>query len=96
MNMNCGQSRMPQYTPQTPRGELQPPPCGSCVAAPGVPTLAGLPLAMVYAPNQEWREIMCPEDALGHGTLFKELVFPWNMSCCPNAGCARNGGCAND
>lgn len=35
------------------------------------------PLAMVYAPVQEWRDLY--ETELGHdrGTLFKELDFPF-------------------
>ena len=35
------------------------------------------PLAMVYSPAQEWRELY--ESAEGHkrGTIFKELEFPF-------------------
>ena len=35
-------------------------------------------LAMVYAPIQEWTCLMeTPEDALHHGTLFHELLKPF-------------------
>lgn len=43
--------------------------------------LFGKPLAMVYAPIQIFRNIYDPEDALAHGTIFKELDFPWNQGC---------------
>ena len=33
-------------------------------------------LAMVYAPNQCWRMIFSPEDAMRHGTMFRELYKP--------------------
>ena len=33
-------------------------------------------LAMVYSPEQSWRMIYTPEDALSHGTLFEELYKP--------------------
>ena len=35
------------------------------------------PLASVYAPVQEWRELYDEQSALCHGTLFKELEFPF-------------------
>lgn len=39
--------------------------------------LVGYPLASVYAPLQEWREIYDEEKALSHGTLFAELDKPF-------------------
>lgn len=33
-------------------------------------------LAMVYSPNQCWRRLYSPEEALSHGTLFEELYKP--------------------
>ena len=35
------------------------------------------PLAMVYSPEQEWRDLY--ESEMGHerGTIFKELEFPF-------------------
>ena len=35
------------------------------------------PLAMVYAPGQEWRELYDNEAGHAHGTIFKELDFPF-------------------
>lgn len=34
-------------------------------------------LAMVYAPRQCWRNLLDPQSALNHGTLFAELVLPF-------------------
>ncbi|MBQ7921125.1 MAG: spore coat associated protein CotJA [Clostridia bacterium] len=50
----------------------------------------GFPLAMVYSPVQEWRELLEEEEALMNGTLFRELVFPWYPAACRgenNCGC---------
>lgn len=63
-----------------------------CIAGRGVPTLQGLSLAMVYAPNQDWVGILEPEEALAKGTLFSGLLFPWYPSRCHesrNCGCGR-------
>ena len=35
------------------------------------------PLAMVYAPVQEWRELYDNEAGHARGTIFKELDFPF-------------------
>lgn len=35
-----------------------------------------LPLAYVYAPNQNFRMLYSAEEALKHGTLFEELYKP--------------------
>ena len=37
----------------------------------------GLPLAMVYAPMQKWRQIYSPDEALTRGTIFAELDKPF-------------------
>ena len=37
----------------------------------------GQPLAMVYAPKQEFRNLYDTKTALRSGTLFKELYFPF-------------------
>lgn len=45
--------------------------------------LKGYPLASVYAPLQEWRDLYDYETALDRGTLFKELDLPfhgWNTA----------------
>ncbi len=41
--------------------------------------LDGMPLAYVYAPNQKFRMMYSPEDALSHGTLFEELYKPMEV-----------------
>ena len=51
-------------------------------------------LAMVYSPKQKWREVMSPEDGLRHGTIFRELVKPWEAGergrgGIPQTGCGR-------
>ena len=35
------------------------------------------PLAMAYVPFQQWGNAMEPEKALNCGTLFSDLVFPF-------------------
>lgn len=42
----------------------------------------GAPLAMVYAPDQEWDSVFEPEAALLEGSLFQKLIFPWYPSAC--------------
>ena len=37
-------------------------------------------LAMVYCPRQCWRKLFEPEDALKHGSLFAELVLPFEAA----------------
>ena len=56
-------------------------PCG------GGTCIDSLPLAMVYSPMQQWRDLFDPETALAHGTLFKELVFPWYPTGCKGRDC---------
>ena len=34
-------------------------------------------LAVAYAPRQCWQRLLTPEAALAQGTLFEELVFPF-------------------
>ncbi len=34
-------------------------------------------LAMVYAPYQCWQKLLTPEAALSHGTLFEDLMLPF-------------------
>lgn len=43
--------------------------------------LENFPLAMVYCPDQEWRELYTEDEALSHGTLFKELELPFYPAC---------------
>lgn len=49
---------------------------------------AGAPLAMVYSPYQEWRELFDLEPGFCRGTIFKELDKPF-------LGAERNGGVLN-
>ncbi|MCM1133779.1 MAG: spore coat associated protein CotJA [Ruminococcus flavefaciens] len=35
------------------------------------------PLAMAYVPFQQWGDTKSPEDAFDCGTLFSDLVFPF-------------------
>ena len=43
--------------------------CPTCISAPS--------LAMVYAPRQCWRNLLDLQSALDQGTLFAELVLPF-------------------
>ena len=43
--------------------------------------LSCLPLAMVYMPDQEWRNLYGEDEALCRGTLFSELDFPFCAGC---------------
>jgi hypothetical protein len=36
-----------------------------------------LAIAMAYVPWQKWRDVMKPHDAIGRGTIFKELDKPF-------------------
>lgn len=60
--------------------------------------LRGYPLAMVYSPVQEWRELYDEETGLSRGTMFKELDLPflgsWNdeaPACQRGCGGVKNG-----
>ena len=43
--------------------------------------LENFSLAMVYCPDQEWRELYTEDEVLSHGTLFKELDLPFYPAC---------------
>ena len=51
---------------------------GPCAAA---GNLSGYPLAMVYAPDQEFDALYDGEEALARGTLFRELDLPFCRGC---------------
>ena len=51
--------------------------------------LEGYPLAMVYSPIQEWRELYDIETALERGTLFSALDLPF---VCGERGNTSSGG----
>ena len=47
------------------------------------PTVLGAPsLAMVYSPKQCWRNLLDNEAALKNGSLFAELILPFEGSKC--------------
>lgn len=48
---------------------------GQIADMPEFPTSA--PLAMAYVPFQSWGDTMSAENALNCGTLFSDLVFPF-------------------
>ena len=55
--------------------------------------LVGYPLAMMYSPLQEWKNLYDNEMGLSHGTIFKDLDLPfmgkWQDSSC-RMGCGGN------
>lgn len=85
-----------EWTPQQVRQEATVRPEGGCGCQKpcntSCPTEIPAPaLAMVYSPRQCWRKLLEPEDGLKHGTIFSELVLPFEAV--PNRGgkegCAR-------
>ena len=48
-------------------------------------------LAMVYSPRQCWRKLLDPAEGLKHGTIFAELVLPFEAVAQKGGkeGCAR-------
>lgn len=60
---------------------------GGCDTAEGGWGLRSHPLAMVYSPLQEFREIYTPDIALDRGTLFAELDLPFEGSNNRKGGC---------
>ena len=42
--------------------------------------LDGYPLAMVYAPVQEWTQLYCESEGLKRGTIFKQLDLPLEVT----------------
>ena len=48
-------------------------------------------LAMVYSPRQCWRKLLDPAEGLKQGTIFAELVLPFEAvsNNCGKEGCAR-------
>ena len=43
--------------------------------------LSAYPLAMCYTPDQEWRNLFEIEEAIFHGTIFRELELPFYPAC---------------
>lgn len=87
-----------EWTPQARQEEIPVRPengcgCGcqtSCNTS--CPTEVSAPsLAMVYSPRQCWRKLFEPEEGLKHGTIFAELVLPFEAVSHKSGkeGCAR-------
>lgn len=49
-------------------------------------------LAMVYSPIQKWQKMLSPEEALSKGSMFVELIKPFEGDNTDGGGC-REGGC---
>ena len=78
-----------QEAPMRPEGGCG---CQSMSCNVSCPTEVPAPsLAMVYCPRQCWRSLFSPEDGLQHGTLFAELVLPFEGGSqnCRKESCAR-------
>ncbi len=45
------------------------------------------PIAMVYSPVQQWRDLYDPATALSNGTIFKELDLPFYPTPCRRKEC---------
>ena len=58
--------------------------CGTADGGFGLPSH---PLAMMYSPLQSFHELYSPEEALEHGTLFKELDLPFESAKHGMGGC---------
>ena len=51
-------------------------------------------LAMVYSPMQAWQGILSPEEGLHHGSIFSELVKPFEVApLCSDHNKKKEGGC---
>lgn len=53
-------------------------------------TLHAPSLAMVYSPRQCWRNVLSPEEGLQQGSIFSELVLPFEPDGKSNSGCGCN------
>ena len=93
---SCGRDRLPmqsrqdqqgdccEWTPQARQEAPMRPENGCGCQRPcdtSCPTEIPAPaLAMVYCPRQCWRKLFEPEEALKHGSLFAELVLPFEAA----------------
>ena len=51
-------------------------------------------LAMVYSPVQTWQNILPPEEGLHHGSIFSDLVKPFEVApLCSDRNKKKEGGC---
>ena len=60
---------------------------GGCGETDGGWGLSSYPLAMVYAPLQQFRELYEPDVALERGTMFRELDLPFEGDKTHKGGC---------
>lgn len=60
---------------------------GGCGVGVGGFGLHSYPLAMVYSPLQEFREVYDADVALGRGTIFAELDLPFEGGTSGKGGC---------
>ena len=84
MSNNTNAGRCCEWRPQA-RQEAPVRPKGGCGCQRPCDTscpaeVAAPALAMVYCPRQCWRKLFEPEDALKHGSLFAELVLPFEAA----------------
>ena len=96
MRNNTNAGRCCEWRPQA-RQEMPQRPergcgCNSMPCDTSCPTEVPAPsLAMVYCPRQCWRSLFSPEDGLKHGTIFAELVLPFEgRQLGGKEGCARH------
>lgn len=85
MNMNTGMSyHMPCREPMQnmeDKENTQDCGCGEHEDCAVKNCLTGYHLAMSYTPDHEWENLHDVEEALGHGTIFKGLDFPFYPAC---------------
>ena len=92
---NCNTGRSCEWRPQARQESPMRPENGCGCQRPSCdtscPTEIPAPsLAMVYCPRQCWRSLFSPEDGLKHGTIFAELVLPFEgRQLSGKEGCAR-------
>ena len=92
---NCNMGRSCEWRPQARQESPMRPENGCGCQRPSCdtscPTEISAPsLAMVYCPRQCWRSLFSPEDGLKHGTIFAELVLPFEgRQLGGKEGCAR-------
>ena len=76
--MEKNENGMPRVTHRDMRLDGEPMNTGENACG-GGNCLDGAPLAYAYAPDQKFRMMYSPEDALSHGTLFEELYKPMEV-----------------
>ena len=55
--------------------------------------LQTMPLAMAYVPWQQWKNIYEGGKGLEHGTIFEELIFPFQFASCVCGNSAMKQSC---